>query len=411
MSADETLFIATAIMMLLFGLAWGLAGEALGLSRSASRRWMGFCLCGAGAAAVGALSAGLPPVAESGLRNVCVVLAFLLMQRGALGFLGLPLRQTEFRTLLVQLGLVVLVSLAEAAALLPASLRSAAVAALLCWLALSAGAACVKPMRQEFGWIAMGVVAGPMFGAGTLFAWRTVWACRLWLQQQALPASDGIGPGFLVALFTLATVFNLSLFYLVLTRLTRRLRHLASRDPLTNLLNRRTVLEALQAEHLRMQRGGEGCVVLTVDVDHFKRVNDTHGHAAGDEALRLIARVLEGSLRETDLAGRMGGEEFLLLLRMTDLAGAMNAAQRIRSALASQPVGGIGLPICLTVSIGLVVVDRDTVESVENWLHRADDALYRAKALGRDRVEIGSQAEAAAGRVVASFPETQDAEF
>jgi|GEM_PF-1578800 len=391
MSANDSLFIVIGILMLLFGLGWGMAGGPLGLSRSASLRWMGFCLSCAGAGGVGLLVPWLLPIVESGLRNFFIVLAFVLMRRGTLSFLALPLHQSEHTLLLAA---VALTPVAEAAGLLPAALRSAAMAAVLSWLALASAAACAGRMRREFGWIASGFVAGPMFGAAALFAWRTKWALDIRSHPLILASTDSIQPALLVALFTLAVVFNLALCYMVVTRLTRRLRDLASRDPLTHLLNRRTTMEALHAEHLRLRRGGEGCVVLSIDVDLFKRVNDTRGHAVGDEALRLLAGVLAGSLRETDVAGRIGGEEFLLLLRMSDQAGGMLAAHRIQRALAAQPVIGANPPLHLTVSIGMVVLPRGITQPVDDWLLRADAALYRAKAQGRDRVEVAAPIEA-----------------
>jgi diguanylate cyclase (GGDEF)-like protein len=390
MSANDSLFIVIGILMLLFGLGWGMAGGPLGLSRSASLRWMGFCLSCASAGGVGLLVPWLPPIVESGLRNFFIVLAFMLMRRGILSFLALPLHQAEHALLLV----VALAPAAEAAGLLPAALRSAAMAAVLCWLALASAAACAGRMHREFGWIAAGFVAGPMFGAAALFAWRTKWALDTRSHPLVFASTESIQPALLVALFTLAVVFNLALCYLVVTRLVRRLRELASRDPLTNLLNRRTTMEALHAEHLRLRRGGEGCVVLSIDVDLFKRVNDTHGHAVGDEALRLLAGVLQGSLRQTDVAGRIGGEEFLLLLRMTDQAGGMLAAQRIRRVLATQSVIGAKPSLHLTVSIGMVVLPRGTAQPVDDWLLRADAALYQAKAQGRDRLVVAAPIEA-----------------
>jgi diguanylate cyclase (GGDEF)-like protein len=400
MSANDSLFIVIGILMLLFGLGWGMAGGPLGLSRSASLRWMGFCLGCAGAGGVGLLVPWLPPIVESGLRNLFIVAAFMLMRRGALSFLGLPLRGAEHAFLLAA---VALAPVAEAAGLLPAALRSAAMAAVLSWLALASAAACARRMHREFGWIASGFVAGPMFGAAALFAWRTRWALDIGSHPLIHASTDSIQPALLVALFTLAVVFNLALCYLVVTRLVRRLRDLASRDPLTDLLNRRTTMEALHAEHLRLRRGGEGCVVLAIDVDHFKRINDIHGHAAGDEALRRLASVLADSLRETDVLGRTGGEEFLLLLRMSDQAGGMFAAQRIQRALAAQPVIGANPPLHLTVSIGMVVLPPGTAQPVDDWLLRADAALYQAKAQGRDRVEVAAPIEATgAGRIPSS---------
>ena len=145
MSANDSLFIVIGILMLLFGLGWGMAGGPLGLSRSASLRWMGFCLSCAGAGGVGLLVPWLLPIVESGLRNFFIVLAFVLMRRGTLSFLALPLHQSEHTLLLAA---VALTPVAEAAGLLPAALRSAAMAAVLSWLALASAAACAGRMRR-----------------------------------------------------------------------------------------------------------------------------------------------------------------------------------------------------------------------------------------------------------------------
>jgi diguanylate cyclase (GGDEF)-like protein len=391
MSAQDSLFIALGILMLLFGLAWGLAGGLLGLSRQASLRWMGFCWSGGLAAAIGVFGHLMPPMVESGVRNLCIVLAFVLLRQGVRSFLRLPGRQAEHAMLLAA---TLAAPLAEGIGVLPAAWRSAAIAAVLCWLTLASGWVGAGRIRAEFGRLAATLVAGPMFATAALFGWRMSWALDIAVHDSVFPRANSIAPATLVALFTVAVMFNLALCYLVLMRLTRRLHRLALRDPLTQLLNRRALMDALQAEHLRLQRGGEGCALLSVDIDHFKRVNDMHGHAAGDEALRMLARVLANSVRENDVAARMGGEEFLLL-RMTDNDGAMLAAQRIRTALASPQVGTLQPALRLTVSIGLLVLPRGATQPVEDWLLSVDAALYRAKELGRDRVEVAATADEA----------------
>lgn len=165
-----------------------------------------------------------------------------------------------------------------------------------------------------------------------------------------------------------------------LQRRNADLRRLASHDPLTGLLNR-NALEELRTRPDAMQHlYAEGYVLGMVDIDHFKQVNDRHGHSLGDVALRAVADAITASIRDSDIAVRFGGEEFLLVFPRTPLAGAYQVATRLREAVA-----GGDLPFRITVSIGLAAGDpqRDTPEQV---FERADQALYRAKAAGRDRV-------------------------
>ena len=170
-------------------------------------------------------------------------------------------------------------------------------------------------------------------------------------------------------------------------RLTTELRLLARTDPLTRLANRRVFVEMAEAELLRCRRFGTEAAMLMVDVDHFKRVNDVRGHAAGDGALTALAAVLAATVRAVDLAARFGGEEFTLLLPGTTLAGAAEMAERIRAAVARiqlpSPSGGFGI----TVSIGATVFAGDDGD-LTAVLRRADQGLYQAKAAGRNRIAV-----------------------
>jgi diguanylate cyclase len=159
-----------------------------------------------------------------------------------------------------------------------------------------------------------------------------------------------------------------------------KLEHLARRDTLTGLPNRRSLTETLHAEVRRHRRSGQALTLILADVDHFKKVNDTHGHAAGDAVLRAVARTLVGGCRITDLVGRFGGEEFLLLMPETDLAGARVACEKLRERV--QALDG---PVRVTMSFG-VVSPAQYFSTMEEALNAADEALYRAKAEGRNRV-------------------------
>jgi len=165
-----------------------------------------------------------------------------------------------------------------------------------------------------------------------------------------------------------------------------RLYELASTDELTGLHVRRLILQRLKQEVRRWQRYGQHLSVAMLDLDHFKRVNDTHGHAAGDEVLRAVGRILREQLRrDLDLAGRFGGEEFMVLFPSTREGGAEVACERLRRAFADARIPVDGAELSVTVSIGLAGCERRR-ETALSLIKRADAALYRAKEGGRDRV-------------------------
>ena len=169
-----------------------------------------------------------------------------------------------------------------------------------------------------------------------------------------------------------------------------RLEQLAQTDPLTQLLNRRALTERISAEMERALRYDSALALLMIDLDHFKRVNDSFGHLVGDDVLRDVGQLLLDTIRTSDIVARYGGEEFLLLLPETDDAGAEHFAERIRSAVEGHRFGNGSHDgqLSLTASIGVAVYPAARIESVEDLLARADAALYRAKADGRNRVRM-----------------------
>lgn len=180
-----------------------------------------------------------------------------------------------------------------------------------------------------------------------------------------------------------STVLSLVLGFMVVMRLINKLSHLSRHDALTDLLNRRAMEEALKHERLRHLRMGEKYAVVVLDIDHFKRINDTYGHAAGDAVLVALASLLKRTAREVDVVGRIGGEEFCLLLPNTGIAGALQAAERIRMAIERRPVWWQQAAMAVTVSLGVAEV-LSGGEGIHATLARADGALHRAKAQGRN---------------------------
>lgn len=166
-----------------------------------------------------------------------------------------------------------------------------------------------------------------------------------------------------------------------------RAHRLAEFDPLTGTLNRRAILNRLHAAWQSARGKGQSLAVLFLDLDHFKRINDTRGHAAGDACLRAVVGAIQDQLGAADHLGRYGGEEFLIVLRWVSARVAQQIAERICTGAAALRVPMGDEPITLTVSIGVAVMDADT-PSPETLVECADAAQYRAKALGRNRVVL-----------------------
>lgn len=169
-------------------------------------------------------------------------------------------------------------------------------------------------------------------------------------------------------------------------RVRRQLQTAASTDHLTALANRRVLAGRGEALLARATRGGGGFAAVVFDLDHFKAINDSHGHAVGDRALVHAAATLRAAARENDLAARSGGEEFVLLIDGADEDAAFAVAERVRATLAATPFAAGDIRVPLTVSAG-VTAWRPGDAAFDTMLRRADRALYRAKAGGRDRVE------------------------
>lgn len=233
-------------------------------------------------------------------------------------------------------------------------------------------------------------------------------ALLLMVERRALPllaALNGAPTDFLNSLFGLliSALMVLALFGLVrmlneLHITEAELRLLATTDELTGLLNRRQLLLELDAEIRRAQRGGRPLSLLMLDLDHFKLVNDSYGHAVGDEVLiKAMARCRQ-ELRSIDLLGRIGGEEFVVVLPEADAHEAMVAAERLRQSLAQAPLVTNAGPLTITISIGAVTVQPGSVaqanqvrppnELQQQLLKAADDALYAAKGAGRNCVRV-----------------------
>ncbi len=178
----------------------------------------------------------------------------------------------------------------------------------------------------------------------------------------------------------------------------RKLAEGALHEPLTGLYNRRHFMERLGIELGAAHRRGRTVALLLIDIDHFKKVNDAHGHVAGDEVLKAISQVMQGALRKEDVLARYGGEEFVVLARETSLAGGRSLAERVRKAVERSHLSWQGHALSLTVSVGVAVNTGaghfEAGVTERTLIEAADRALYRAKQAGRNRAVTEPETQA-----------------
>ena len=170
-------------------------------------------------------------------------------------------------------------------------------------------------------------------------------------------------------------------------RLFSQVQHMAITDPLTELYNRRHFYDLANSEFERSRRYGHSLSLIMLDIDHFKRVNDTYGHLAGDQVLKEVARRCMEVVREIDVVARYGGEEFIVLLPETVLEGAAQAAERMKARITDQPIIVGEWQVEVSVCIGVAEIDERCLD-LEALLERADQALYAAKRAGRGQVSL-----------------------
>jgi diguanylate cyclase (GGDEF)-like protein len=205
----------------------------------------------------------------------------------------------------------------------------------------------------------------------------------------ALDPPADIWDGVTNRVFSIIVVLGTAICLTKLSMYERRLLVQSMTDPLTGLLNRRSYLDLSGKEETRARRHGNPFSVLMLDIDHFKKINDTYGHPVGDLAIKALAAVCSSALRPHDILARYGGEEFVLTLPHTPAEGARTVAERIREAVEQTTVSSENGVVRFTVSIGVSTYSNG--ESFDHIVERADKALYISKEGGRNRVTVASE--------------------
>lgn len=380
----QTVLVLIALQQGLCAFSWWVGGWWLGLSKLVSAHWMVAALATAAGLSL-ILQRGIwPPFVTLVVANLGIMFGVVLMRRGMQIFLRIPRTDREHAFVLgldavLLLTFVVLSEAHSKVAVIGASVPIA-------WSLLRASYESHRALRREGAVATARVVATPLALLGLLFAVRAV-AGMFAPDVAARPLHEpNTFNGIVVLAFMLVGLMvNLVLALMVVGRLVTRLQQLSECDALTGLLNRRALAPLLQREVGRLRRYGETYALLMIDVDHFKNINDSHGHAAGDAALVKLADVLREAAREVDHIVRLGGEEFCILLPHSELDGAMHLACRVHAAV--RDADWREFERSVTISVG-VAVAQSPDETPQAVLARADQALYRAKNAGRDQVVL-----------------------
>jgi len=374
--------VVVGIQLGLYGMGWALAALFIAEERRVLLHWCAYALLQALSAllAVHALERGeFPPVASLAAS----VLGFAAALRGV-GLFAYG-RATLDRWMGGLLA-VILVLLFGSALWIPAGQRTPwqglPYAFGLALLLIGASGALWRGLRADAGRLPAAVALLPSLCTGALALTSgvmrlTMGASELGEVRQVMREPNAVGS--LVA----SAIFNFGFMFLFVSRLIRRLRRSARLDFLTGAFNRRETEEQLEAawqQHLRTQGG---LAVALIDLDHFKAINDRHGHARGDQALAFVARHLREQTRTYEHVGRWGGEEFLLLMPGAHAAAAVQTCERLRTSLSEAALQHTGE--ALTASIGVAVAQPGDA-SAAALVERADRAMYLAKAGGRNRV-------------------------
>ncbi len=374
--------------MALYALAWGLIGSLLREERSPMLHWGAFMLLnGATLLLAGARGEPRQWLFYNG-ANVLSLLAFASLRRGIERFLRLPSSDREQAlVLLLACGALVLLDPSQDTA----SWRVVLAYGTQAYVMLRTFTRAWAPLQAEFGPATRLALGVPGVLIGAMLAWLALRQLFDWAHPNEMQRNTAAS--YLLMYYYLGglALFNFGFMVLLTQRLVLGLRRASRRDSLTGLANRLAMDEAVERHWQQFRRRGRAFAMLLVDIDHFKQVNDSFGHPVGDQVLAQVGERLRRHARATDAVGRLGGEEFLLVMAEVTPDQARQSAERLRRAFDENPVRAGGRDLPLRVSVGVALAEGGDA-SAESVLERADSALYRAKAGGRNRVETASPA-------------------
>lgn len=380
-----------AAQLAIYALAWLLTGLTFQLRRKVAILWAAAWFSGAVCALLVFVSGTFTAFSLDLAVNTLAICCFLLIQQGMDVFTRQ--RSPRWVFVLVLTGLLLIEGLRQAGppwivwqvtvfTLITCYPLAATLVRMAVWLR--------HERKSSFGMVAL--IVSPLIVTMALFLVRLLLVAH-GTTPDTVQFSQGSDFDVIATMLFLLMLgaFNFSLATIILGGTIERLRAMSETDQLTGLFNRRVMMRRLEEEHARFLRSGHRYGVISLDLDHFKQVNDVHGHGVGDQVLRAVGDVLKACQRSTDTLARMGGEEFMLLIPLTEEAGAEILAQRICRAVSETDLHTDAGSLRITTSIGVAIVQA-TDTSVKTVMTRSDSALYRAKEAGRNRVELAHQA-------------------
>jgi diguanylate cyclase (GGDEF)-like protein len=382
-NSTELLLLMTAVQMVMFALAWAAAALELEIDRPTLRAFLLFNVMCAFALAAIATRDDAPDAIARALPNVLILTGMLALARGLHAYWGLRLDRASIGVTLAAIALVIWFGMIDR----DDKLRVTTLLAGFLWLLVVCMTRTYQPTRHEFGFAAANTLTLIAIIVLITMSWRIYFVAFTDFSADLNRSSRFSELGVFVLMLA-ANGPNLLYGYFVCVRLVRSANRAANSDGLTHLLNHRAFMqESERAWNERRERRVQGCV-LAIDIDHFKRVNDQHGHQAGDRVLQMFASLLRATFAKDCVVGRTGGEEFIVVLARSTKEEATQLAERLMRLVARAPWRGRdGTKIDLTISIG-IAFDAPRDLRPNDLLLRADKALYAAKQAGRNRIEF-----------------------
>jgi diguanylate cyclase (GGDEF)-like protein len=386
-SATEVAFLVVALMQGVFALLWSISA-GLVRARRPLVHWAAWSALSATTWLTLAITIESPPL----LGVLAGIVGVTALERGVCLFIERPTRDR------LHVALLAAVVIANLALFDPTTrhYQAAINYGALTWLYFNVAHDMYRYARGELRWRWAVMLAVPVAVGSLMCLLRVMSALldpRSVVEVMATDSALNLRTAFLAV--GLAMALHATLVGLVVARLVTELQRLSRHDALTGLLNRRAMEEALEAQLVRSQRTKEPFVVMMLDLDHFKHINDRHGHPVGDRALKHAASLLRAAMRGSDSLGRFGGEEFVLLLPNTPIDQAEPVAEKVRHLFESSPLANEATQVKLSASIG-VAQWRGSGDDISRLLSRADAALFQAKVQGRNRVVTAMDAAAIA---------------
>nr|WP_315496406.1 GGDEF domain-containing protein [uncultured Rhodoferax sp.] len=384
---DITLFYMDMVLTTMWAFSWGVIGGAMKMAPKATIRFCVANLLFAGTVALLVQRTATPSYLHYQGVEWLVFMGLAAFHSGIVYLVRLdelPTLARRIGPILIAMVITLQVAPEGSSYMVRAIVFSLTVAA----LTFNCFWDCYRGLRNDqFSATVRWAISGPF-----LLATLAMLARTLLVLLEGPPPSNAVFvqvPHFTPFLWMLTVIvmaMNITMAGLTAGRLVKRFRSLAEQDHLTGCLNRASIEERLSIELERTHRSGEPVACVFFDLDHFKDINDRHGHETGDRALCHVVEVVQSRLRTVDALGRFGGEEFMVLMPGTHITGAREAANRMRMALEETPLQVQDTSISLTASFGAAVLGSK--ESQASVLRRADAAMYLAKRNGRNRVEI-----------------------